>query len=203
MGYKKKVKNMASRLDKRLLVIDIESTCWEPPQSKPKDEVQEIIEVGIAEVDIKELRIVHNEGLLVKPTHSKVSPFCTQLTTLTQEQVDKGTSYKEVCNQLVKVYDSPNRTWASWGDFDRKQFQKDSELNGVKYPFGPRHINIKNLFSVLHGLDRELGLDAALGYLGMKLDGTHHRGVDDARNIAKIFIHLLKYARLGLDQYPL
>lgn len=190
---------MSSRLDKRLLVIDVESTCWDPPHSKPGGEVSEIIEVGVAEIDLKELRIVHNEGLLVRPTHSKVSPFCTKLTTLTQEQVDKGLSYKDVCNQLVKVYLSPDRTWASWGDYDRKQFQKDSELKGVRYPFGPRHINVKNLFSVLYGLDRELGLDAALEHLGMKLEGTHHRGVDDSRNIAKVFLHLIKHARDGLN----
>jgi inhibitor of KinA sporulation pathway (predicted exonuclease) len=190
---------MSSRLDQRLLVVDIESTCWEPPQSKPRNEVQEIIEVGIAEVDIKDLRIVRNDGLLVKPSHSKVSEFCTKLTTLTQDQVDKGLSYKEVCLKLENDYNSTNRTWASWGDFDRKQFQKDSELKRIKYPFGPRHINIKNLFSVLHGLDKELGLDAALKYLNMDLEGTHHRGVDDARNIANIFIHLLKRFRVGLD----
>jgi len=191
---------MGSRLDKRLLVIDIESTCWEPPNTKPHNEIQEIIEVGIAEVDIKELRIIHNEGLLVKPALSKVSAFCTKLTTLTQEQVDKGISYKEVCNQLERVYNSPNVTWASWGDFDRKQFQKDSNIKTVRYPFGPRHINIKNLFSVIYGLDKELGLDAALEYLGMKLEGTHHRGVDDARNIAKVFLHLLKHSRNGCKE---
>lgn len=190
---------MASRLDKRLLVIDVESTCWEPPHSKPGNEIQEIIEVGIAEIDIKELRIVHNEGLLIKPTHSKVSDFCTKLTTLTQKQLDeKGLSYRDVCGELVRTYDSPNKTWASWGDFDRKQFQKDSELKSIRYPFGPRHINIKNLFSVIFGLDKELGLDAALEYLGMKLEGTHHRGIDDARNIAKVFLHLLKYSRAGV-----
>lgn len=189
---------MASRLDKRLLVIDVESTCWEPPSSKPFNQIQEIIEVGIAEIDIIDLRIVHNEGLLVRPEHSKVSDFCTKLTTLTQSQVDKGISFKEACHQLEKVYNSPNVTWASWGDFDRKQFQKDANLKNVRYPFGPRHINVKNLFSVIHGLDKELGLDSALEYLGMKLEGTHHRGGDDARNIAKVFLHLLKHSRMGL-----
>ncbi len=186
---------MASPLSKRILVIDIESTCWEPQNSKPHNEYQEIIEVGIAEVDTEKFYIVANEGLLIKPVYSKVTDFCTKLTTLTTEQLDKGFTYEFVCKELVSLYDSPNRTWASWGDFDRKQFQKDSELKLVKYPFGPRHINIKNLFSVLYGLDKELGLDAALKYLGMKLEGTHHRGVDDARNIAKIFMHLLKKFR--------
>lgn len=203
MGYKKRSIDMASRLDPKLLIVDIESTCWEPPSSKPFNQIQEIIEIGVAEVDISNFTIVRNEGILVKPTHSKVSEFCTKLTTLTQDQVDKGIFYKDACNLLMKEYNSSNKTWASWGDFDRKQFQKDCDLKKIKYPFGPRHINVKNLFSVLYNLDKELGLDAALDHLGMKLEGTHHRGVDDARNIAKVFIHLLKAARVGIDALAL
>lgn len=30
----------------------------------------------------------------------------------------------------------------------------------------------------------------ALQYLGMELQGTHHRGIDDARNIATIFKYM-------------
>jgi inhibitor of KinA sporulation pathway (predicted exonuclease) len=32
---------------------------------------------------------------------------------------------------------------------------------------------------------------AALAQLDLPLEGTHHRGIDDARNIAKILHHLL------------
>jgi inhibitor of KinA sporulation pathway (predicted exonuclease) len=58
-------------------------------------------------------------------------------------------------------------------------------------------MNLKNSFTLLHGLEREPGLDQALDHLRMKLDGTHHRGIDDARNIAKIFTHTLDTFRAG------
>jgi inhibitor of KinA sporulation pathway (predicted exonuclease) len=35
----------------------------------------------------------------------------------------------------------------------------------------------------------------ALKFLGLPLDGTHHRGIDDARNIARIFIEMLRAGR--------
>ena len=101
---------------------------------------------------------------------------------------------------LRNQYDSDNRTFVSWGDYDRKMFERNSKDYGVKYPFGPRHMNLKNSFTMLHGLDREPGLDGALDYLGMKMKGTHHRGVDDAKNIARIFIEIVKAFRVGYAQ---
>ena len=35
---------------------------------------------------------------------------------------------------------------------------------------------------------RPLGMKGALAMEDIPLEGTHHRGIDDARNIAKIFI---------------
>jgi len=40
-------------------------------------------------------------------------------------------------------------------------------------------------------LDKPIGMKAALSYEGIELDGTHHRGIDDARNITKIFLENL------------
>jgi inhibitor of KinA sporulation pathway (predicted exonuclease) len=35
-------------------------------------------------------------------------------------------------------------------------------------------------------MSKEVGMSGALRQLGFEIEGTHHRGVDDARNIAKI-----------------
>jgi inhibitor of KinA sporulation pathway (predicted exonuclease) len=35
-------------------------------------------------------------------------------------------------------------------------------------------------------MKKRLGLAAALRHLGMGFEGSHHRGLDDARNIARI-----------------
>jgi inhibitor of KinA sporulation pathway (predicted exonuclease) len=186
---------MAKNLDRNVLVIDVESTCWEPPEAPAHNEISEIIEIGVAVVNIDTLKIISNEFILVKPQRSKVSKFCTKLTTLTQSVVDKGILFHEAMAELRTNFNSENRTFVSWGDYDRKMFERNCKDYGVKYPFGPRHMNLKNTFAVLHGLGRELGMDGALDHLGLKLEGTHHRGVDDSKNIANIFIHILSQFR--------
>jgi len=179
---------MPKPLDPNVLVIDVESTCWEPPEVQPQGAVSEIIEIGIAVVNIKDLKITDNVCIMIKPQKSKVSKFCTKLTTLTQEMVDTGGTFKQAMDILQNKYHSNDRTFVSWGDYDRKMFERNCKEYGVKYPFGPRHMNLKNSFTMFHGLEREPGMDTALENIGLKLDGTHHRGIDDARNIATIFL---------------
>lgn len=176
-------------------VIDVESTCWEKKWEQPRNEISEIIEIGICEVDINKMEILNTDSIIVKPAMSKVSKFCTKLTTLTQEDVNKGISFGDACAILMNRHESSDRTFISWGDYDRKQFQNNCKDYTVKYPFGPRHLNLKNTFSLFHGLDRELGMDAALERLKMPLEGTHHRGSWDSKNIAKILIHMIKKFR--------
>jgi inhibitor of KinA sporulation pathway (predicted exonuclease) len=182
---------MASKLDPVVLVVDVESTCWEPPEAQPKNEISEIIEIGVTEVNTRDQKILKSASIMVRPQKSKVSKFCTKLTTLTQEMVDKGVYFDEAMSILRKQYKSDNRVMVSWGDYDRKMFERNSKEYGVKYPFGPRHLNLKNTFALLERMDYEPGMDDALDYLGLELEGTHHRGIDDSRNIARVLCHVL------------
>lgn len=185
------------RLDK-IIVVDIESTCWEPkPTTRSKEFESEIIEIGLCTLNltgsIKEpFGIEQKRSIIVKPKYSKVSEFCTKLTTLTQEDVDRGVTFSEACSLIEKEFNSKDYTWASYGDYDRKQFQIECQSKNCNYPFGPRHINIKNLFAILYRLNKEIGMSEALNKLGLPLEGTHHRGIDDANNIAKIARFLLE-----------
>jgi len=92
---------------------------------------------------------------------------------------------------LKKEYLSQSRAWASFGAYDLKQFQRQCTALGRGYPFGPSHINVKTLFALKHKLGHEVGMAGALSKLDIPLEGTHHRGVDDAKNIAKILHRLL------------
>jgi inhibitor of KinA sporulation pathway (predicted exonuclease) len=133
--------------------------------------------------------------LLVRPERSTVSDYCTQLTTLTQEELEGGMSLAETCRLLQEKYRSGERTWASFGDYDRRQMQKECQARGIPYPFGRTHINVKNLFALVHNLPKEMPLDKAMAHMGFPLEGTHHRGGDDAWNIARLLGHLLLMAR--------
>lgn len=183
---------MAIKLD-QILVIDIESTCWEG--TIPVGQESEIIEIGICTVELASRKRLEKESILVKPERSTVSNFCTQLTTLTQQQVDQGIPFSEACSILKKKYHSQERIWASYGDYDRRQFERKCQSRNISYPFGSRHINVKSLLAIIHCLPREIGMDQALELINLPLEGTHHRGGDDAWNIAAIFLELLLKTR--------
>ncbi len=186
---------MTKRLD-QILIIDVEATCWQG--KKPLNQDNEIIEIGVCVLDVASGERVGRESMLVKPEHSTVSDFCTQLTTLTQEQVDRGISFEAACKKLQSEYSSKSRPWASYGAYDRNQFEKQCQAWQVVYPFGRTHINVKNLLALIYHLPREVGMAQALDMLNLPLRGTHHRGDDDAWNIAAILAKLLSASRMGL-----
>jgi inhibitor of KinA sporulation pathway (predicted exonuclease) len=184
---------MAKDLSK-MLIVDVESTCWE--NDPPAGEASEIIEIGIAVFDPLKVQVTGGESIVVKPVRSRVSEFCTKLTTLTQGQVDVGIPFRDACRVLREKYDAKNHAWASYGDYDRTMFEKmcrpewPEELRG-QYPFGKSHMNVKLLFSLYRKLSKEVGMDEALRMIGIPLKGTHHRGFDDAKNIAAILGYLI------------
>jgi len=173
----------------KILVIDIEATCWKG--KVPEGQQNEIIEIGICILDTVYYEIIANDSILVKP-NSEISPFCTELTTLTQNDVETGISLKEACQILQTHYLSKQPIWASYGGYDRKLFEKECQSKGIEYPFSKEHINVKQLFAKTLNLKKQIGMAGALRKLDLPLEGTHHRGVDDAWNIAKILAWLLQ-----------
>jgi inhibitor of KinA sporulation pathway (predicted exonuclease) len=76
--------------------------------------------------------------------------------------------------------------FCSWGDYDRRQLEADCLRHRLPYPMPGRHVNLEALFSATLGLRKKLGMAEALRQVGLDLHGTHHRGIDDARNIARL-----------------
>jgi inhibitor of KinA sporulation pathway (predicted exonuclease) len=175
---------VSRKLD-QIIVVDIEATCW--PGSPPDGQESEIIEIGVCTLDVNSGERLDKRSILVKPERSKVSEFCTELTGLTQKQVlGKGIAFDKACALLERDFSTKRRIWASYGDYDRNLFQRQCEARGVSYPFNDGHINVKSLFALVHCLPFEVGMVRALEMLDLELEGTHHRGEDDAWNIAKI-----------------
>jgi len=173
----------------KILVIDLEATCWRG--NPPPDEESEIIEIGLCELDVATGERRDLKAILVQPQRSKLSEFCRQLTTLTPEMLEDGLLFNEACALLMHEHQSQQRTWASYGDYDRLQFQSQCEAWGVPYPFGRSHINVKNLLALRLGLKREVDLQRGMALLDLPFEGTVHRGVDDAWNIAAMLARVL------------
>jgi inhibitor of KinA sporulation pathway (predicted exonuclease) len=171
-----------------LNVIDLEATCWKGGQ--PAGQVSEIIEIGLCVVDVERRDRVARDRIMVRPRRSRVSEFCTELTGITQDEVDRGVDFHEAVEILVDRHRSDSRRWASWGDYDRQQFERQCQSTPARYPFGSSHVNAKALFAEAYSV-RRMGMAAALRLAGLPLAGRHHNGSDDAWNIGALVLDLM------------
>jgi inhibitor of KinA sporulation pathway (predicted exonuclease) len=168
------------------LVIDVEATTDENYRTVPRSQT-EIIEIGAVLVDAGTLAPEADFQTFVKPVrHPKLTDFCIRLTTIAQREVDGAPRFSEAIALLVRFIGDKDALFCSWGQYDKNQFKQDAKYHKVGLPFRGRHLNIKEQFSAQIGEDRLYGMDGALRRVGLPLVGTHHRGIDDARNIARL-----------------
>lgn len=183
------------------LVIDLEATC-DNSGSVPRHEM-EIIEIGAVLVDGHTLQPVEEFQTFVRPVrHPVLTAFCLELTSITQDEVDAAPGFVEAIGALERFMvkyarGGPPPLFCSWGNYDKGQFGLDARQHDVKLPFGRDHLNLKQAYSLALGTTKRFGMARALRRVGIVLEGTHHRGIDDARNIAK----LLPYAQ-QVEPFP-
>jgi len=124
----------------------------------------------------------------IKPSrHPTLTSFCTKLTTITQTDVDKSPLF-EGAMAILKNWLQPYQNdyvMCSWGNYDKNHFISDCDYFEVMNPLNGSNINLKAAFAKKQGVKR-CGLRIALEKVGLRFQGQHHRGIDDARNIAKL-----------------
>ncbi len=169
------------------LIVDLEATCCDRGNI-PRHEM-EIIEIGAVILNRENWEIDSEFQTFIKPVrHSNLTNFCTELTTIRQQDVENAPEFAEVMKNFQGWIDSfPNYIFCSWGNYDKTQFIQDCKFHNISYPFNSEHRNIKKEFSEYIVTSKSFGMAQALNHLNIELKGTHHRGIDDARNIASIY----------------
>ena len=181
----------------RYLVIDFEATCCEKG-TVPRDEM-EIIEVGAVMVDGATFECVDEFQTFIRPVrHRELTPFCMELTSIEQKQVDEAPLFEDAM-QLFKawLHRYTGFVFCSWGDYDLKQLRQDCEFHRVPNPISAPHSNVKKAMAERHLLRKKPGLAEAVRLVGLDFVGSHHRGIDDARNIARLLPFVFGDARLA------
>jgi len=176
--------------NRHYIVLDLEATCWN--DDKLRDKYQsEIIEIGAVKINDK-LEIIDEYDRYIKPKLNPVlSDFCKELTTIKQEDIDIASGFYEVISDFKNWIHSHNTNinynLCSWGFYDKKQLVQDCTLHNLPIKWLDKHISVKHQFCKNRRI-KHVGMLTALRMLNLKHDGTHHRGIDDAKNIANIFI---------------
>ena len=173
------------------LVIDLEATC-DDQGAVPRHEM-ETIEIGAVLCDPKTLVPIDEFQTFIRPVrHPQLTEFCTELTSITQSMVDDAPGFAEAIDALRRFMDRRPVLFCSWGAYDKRQLQQDADFHGLRLPLGSRHLNLKQAFSDALGKKKRFGMSHALKMMDIELEGTHHRGIDDARNIAKLLPRCLR-----------
>ncbi|XP_070562485.1 ERI1 exoribonuclease 3-like isoform X2 [Ptychodera flava] len=173
------------------LVLDFEATC----DSATKIVPQEIIEFPVLKINGKTFETETEFHTYVQPTaNPRLTPFCTELTGITQDKVDGKPTLQETMKIFEKWMEEQgfldgrcSFVFVTCGDWDLKTMLPGqcSHFRIHLPQYFKTWINIKRPFSSACGRSK-LGMMGMLRELKLTHHGRHHSGIDDCRNIANI-----------------
>lgn len=184
---------------KTYIVLDLEATCYDKNnpsrETKPKGFQNEIIEIGAYKVTESGEVIDSFEKFLKPKKFPHISLFCNELTTINQQDIDYADDANLVLTQFFAWSRQNNEqpTYVSWGHYDKRQFRDDLKLNGFNQTIidelisDKNHISLKHWYGDFKKMKKAPGLGRAVEMEKFTFEGIAHRGIDDAKNITKIF----------------
>jgi len=186
-------------------VLDFEATCG----NKSK-KTTEIIEFPVVFVNTHTLEIEFEFHTYVRPTvRPTLTSFCTNLTGIRQNQVNKAPPIHRVLKQFEKFLcdrklvhfstkdkagpDSRTYFLASDGGDLAAFLHKECMLKRYPIPLWScrKYLDVRELFSE-HFASEKLKVVDMLDQFHLTFEGREHAGIDDARNIARILVELAK-----------
>jgi inhibitor of KinA sporulation pathway (predicted exonuclease) len=193
-------------------VLDFEATCWNDEhkdnsiKTKYKQEIIEFPSVLYELTMDGEVKYIEEFSKYVRPVlEPMLSKFCTELTGITQDKVDSAEPIEIVYEQHHQWLNSNTRlgdpiyiiTCGAW-DLDIMLPKEVHNKNLPYYSVYKRFINIKTEFENVYKV-KAGGMVNMLNYLNIPLEGRHHSGIDDTRNIAKILLKIISDGHVNFD----
>jgi len=182
----------------RSIYIDVELSCWAGPP--PLGMRQEIIEIGMVEMDLHTLEIIREKSHFVRPKRWEISDRCTKLTGITKDDIQSARPFPEVLASLTEEFSPSRALCCTWGN-DAGLIAAACQSNGLKTPL--RYLlDLAHLFQGLFLLKQTPGLGDAVGMLDMEFDGVPHGALVDARNTAGVHAAVIRRMRRQPDLPP-
>jgi len=168
----------------KVLLCDTEHTCYDGGLF-PNGEKSDIIQIGWCWLTLPSLEITKPQMMYVKPTRSRISEYCIDLTGILPKHVASAPPLAHVCQTLINKHGTKARPWMTWG-YDIDGLRQECDELGANFPFSESYINAQDLASIILGLPLRTGLDMGLRMMDMSFQGRHHQAPDDAYNLARI-----------------
>lgn len=170
----------------KYIIYDLEATCW---RGRPPGGINEIIEIGAYAIS-RYGEVLGTYEAFIKPTvNPKLSSFCKQLTSISQEQIDSASKFPKVIEQFKDwINIDEEYMLCSWGEFDKNIIGINCDMHRLDHDWIENYLNVKNAYHDSRGITPHKGLKATVKKEGFEFTGIHHRAISDAENLAKIFV---------------
>ncbi|KAK7206758.1 ribonuclease H-like domain-containing protein [Myxozyma melibiosi] len=203
-----------------LFCLDIEATCSE--YLPFLEDTHEVIELPVVLVDTHKCEIIDEFHTFVKPRYARIlTAHCTELTGITQAQVDSAPTFPQAIDMLNRFMLSHadilsphpkdtsasqrayrNYAWVTDGnaDIDRFLCLRSCKINRVLLPpyLQGQYINLKQLYKDHFRERGHKRMAEMLHTWNAEFEGRLHSGLDDARQVARIMIFLMKREHVDL-----
>lgn len=207
----------------RFVVVDLEATCWskddDPALAANQSAESEIIEIGAVALDAALQPLDEFQAFVRPERHPTLSAFCHRLTSISQQDVDQAkhfVSVFEAFDAWMGGTHGEGLQFVSWSRYDHRQLVLQCQQANLPRPRW-NSIDAKVEFTEWvrgqNGQRQRFGMARALAHLKMEPLGTAHRGIDDARNLVRIFQHIRNPEHLSaqaqtvlsvmIDRHPL
>lgn len=149
----------------------------------------EIIQIGAIKLD-RDLNYIDNFSRYIKPrVYSRVSPFISELTGITTEQLMKEKEFEDVYEDFLQFIGGMY-PFCIWGMSDIRIMFKNIDYHKIDNKSMPRsYINLQPYASKFLGISTKklLGLEYTLEELNIDTKYRFHNAVNDAFYTAEIF----------------
>jgi len=176
------------------IVFDLEFNQGYNFSKEPKNTIDpkcpfEIIQIGAIKLN-DNLETIGTLDILVKPQiYPTLNPFVKELTGITMDELEKGTSFKEMYENFLKFIKTDKSVLCVWGVTDIKELFRNIEYYELDALLVPtEYINIQSYASASLNCKKgiNIGLGNATELLGVPIKNKFHNALNDAYYTAEV-----------------
>jgi inhibitor of KinA sporulation pathway (predicted exonuclease) len=177
------------------IVFDLEFNQGYNFEKEPKTVINpkcpfEIIQIGAVKMN-ENFETVGTLDILVKPElYTTLNPFVKEITGLTMEELDRGTSFKEMYKEFIEFIKSDRSILCVWGVADIKELFRNIQYHELDTSLlTTEYINIQSCASKVFNCKKgiNIGLGTAAELLEIPIVGSFHNAFNDAYYTAEVF----------------
>lgn len=174
----------------QFIVFDLEATCWDGNQMGRE---QEIIEIGALRLNMYGHQESRFQNFVRPVRNPTLSVYCRQLTGISQNDVDTAKDFSATGSRFIQWIEQAGEEYrvCSWGYKDKLLLSAACEMTKLETDWLESYVDLKAQYHDIKGLQRRAGLKKCLQREGIPFEGNHHRALDDAENLSRLFVRYL------------